>query len=84
MRLERCTHPDCRRPYQVNEFDFGASSPGAARVAEYTCPHCGHLQIAFGHATVLVHALSEEQEEEYNRMHPLPATACNSAPGRQN
>ena len=76
MRFERCTNIDCHRPYQVNEFHFGglggaASNADAFNAEEYTCPHCGHTQTAFSNSTVLVHALTEEQEEEFNRANPL-------------
>jgi hypothetical protein len=75
MRFERCANTDCHRPYQVNEFHFGtsgAASNADAFIAEqYTCPHCGHMQTTFGNGIVLVHALTEEQEEEFNRANPL-------------
>lgn len=76
MRFERCANNECRRPYQVNEFQFGglgvaASNADAFYAEEYTCPHCGYTQTAFGNSIVLVHALTEEQEEEFNRVYPL-------------
>ncbi|HYD81288.1 MAG TPA: hypothetical protein VEC06_15890 [Paucimonas sp.] len=68
MKFERCTNLDCRRPFQVNEFDF---EKDGAYTSGYTCPHCGHTQTAFSNSVILVHALSEEQEAEFNREHPL-------------
>lgn len=70
MKFERCTNLSCRRPFQINEFDFGSSA--GKQVREYICPHCGHTQTAFCHSTILVHALTQEEEEEFNRTHPLP------------
>jgi hypothetical protein len=76
MRFERCANIACRRPYQVNEFDFGgfctaASNADAFNAEQYICPHCGHTQAASGNSIVLVHALTEEQEQEFNRANPL-------------
>jgi hypothetical protein len=68
MKFERCTNLDCRRPFQVNEFDF---APNGSFTTGYTCPHCGHTQTAFTNSVILVHALSEEQEEEFNRTYPI-------------
>ena len=69
MKFERCTNLDCRRPFQVNEFDFASNDHTATTT--YTCPHCGQVQMAFTNSVLLVHALSEEQEEEFNRKYPL-------------
>lgn len=68
MKFERCSNLDCRRPFQVNEFDFGGKE---TFTTGYTCPHCGHVQTAFTNSVILVHALSEEQEVEFNRQYPL-------------
>jgi hypothetical protein len=70
MRVERCTNLGCLRPYQVNEFDFRDPATGRD-VGHITCPHCGQMQIGFGSSTVLVHALTAEQEKEFNRTYPL-------------
>lgn len=69
MKFERCINLDCLRPFQVNEFNFFRDDEAAT--SSYTCPHCGHTQTAFTNSVILVHALSEEQEKEFNRKFPL-------------
>jgi|GEM_PF-1719252 len=74
MRYERCTNPDCMRPFQVNEFEFAARhAPDDTQTAGFICPHCGERQHVFSNSVILVHALSEEEEEEFNRSHPVHA-----------
>jgi hypothetical protein len=72
MKFERCINLDCRRPFQVNEFNFGENGIGGS---SYICPHCGQTQTAFTNSVILVHALSEEQEEEFNRKFPIEHSA---------
>lgn len=69
MRVERCTSPDCRRPFQVNEFDgkeSGGNEPGVI-----ICPHCGHEEGGIDTGIYLVHALSEQEEADFNMQNPL-------------
>lgn len=64
MRFQRCSNLDCLRPFQVNEFtgkDAGIDTP-----QEIICPHCGHKETLWTNSVFLVHALSAEEEEEFN------------------
>lgn len=67
MRFERCNH--CRRPYQVNTFDF--QDPDRAPTTETVCPHCGHRESRSGASIFIVHALTPEEEAAFDAAYPL-------------
>ncbi|HYD97031.1 MAG TPA: hypothetical protein VEC01_17005 [Noviherbaspirillum sp.] len=66
MRFQRCINPDCRRPYQVNEFG-GRSSGNAESII---CPHCGHAETVWTDSVFLVHAMTPEEEAQFTASHP--------------
>jgi hypothetical protein len=70
MRFQRCTNPDCLRPFQVNEF--AGKAPGVKTPEAIICPHCGHKEIILSESVFLVHALSEAEEAAYNAQNPAP------------
>lgn len=74
MRYQRCANLDCLRPFQINEFD--GKRFGLHRAHTVTCPHCGHAETYISSNTILSHALSEEQEAEFNKLYPLQSTAA--------
>jgi hypothetical protein len=68
MRLQRCTNFDCRRPFQINEFEGKKS--GEEQAGHIVCPHCGQAETGWSNSVFLVHALSPEEEKEFNLMNP--------------
>jgi hypothetical protein len=68
MRVQRCINFECRRPFQVNEFSGKKS--GAEEPVEIVCPHCGHTETQSGECVYVVHALSPEQEADFNANNP--------------
>jgi hypothetical protein len=69
MRFKRCTNPSCERPFQVNEFDGARSGAGAP--GHIICPHCGQMESVFGNSVFLVHALSPDEEKDFNEQNPV-------------
>jgi DNA-directed RNA polymerase subunit RPC12/RpoP len=68
IKFQRCTNAACRRPYQVNEF---IGRKAAFRQDRYiVCPHCGHSEPRGEESVFLAHALTPEQEAEFNQKHP--------------
>jgi hypothetical protein len=74
MRFQRCSNSDCLRPFQINEFD--GKRFGTHRGHLITCPHCGHAETHPTGNTILIHALSAEEEMEFNRLFPLQPSAA--------
>lgn len=68
MPHQRCTNSDCRRPFQVNEYDGMKSGSNSAEVI--TCPHCGDRTTLFTDSVFVVHALSEDEEMLFNAQNP--------------
>lgn len=66
MQFERCNH--CRRPYQVNTFDF--QDMDWASTAETLCPHCGHRESRNGDNIFIVHAMTPEEEAAFDATYP--------------
>jgi len=66
MRFQRCTNPECRRPFQVNEFN--GRSIGTAE--SIVCPHCAHTETFWTDSIFLVHALSPEEEARFDAENP--------------
>lgn len=71
--FERCAKKSCRRPYQVNEF--GGRPEDLIAPGEVTCPHCGHKETRWSKSVFLTHALTPEEEEQYEERFPLPSAA---------
>jgi len=69
MWIERCNNWRCRRPYQVNEFknDPHGLFEHQLRPEEICCPHCGNKEIRWSESVFLVHALSTDEEERFQR-----------------
>jgi hypothetical protein len=65
MKFQRCTNPACRRPFQVNEFDSRTSD--TSHLGQIVCPHCGHAEAAWSNSIFLVHALSPEEEAQFDQ-----------------
>jgi DNA-binding response OmpR family regulator len=60
---KRCSHPPCRRPFQVNRFSGTTCDwVGAGKI---TCPHCGTGTAADADFIYLAHAMSTEEESRY-------------------
>jgi len=58
----------CRRPFQVNEFP-GIQTDTRA-LGSVICPHCGHPETRESNSIFLVHALTPEDEAEFNKNNP--------------
>jgi hypothetical protein len=71
MRFQRCTNLACLRPFQVNEF--AGKKTGVKTPQEIICPHCEHKETLWSDHVFLVHALSAEEEAEFNAANPIPA-----------
>jgi hypothetical protein len=74
MWIERCNNHQCRRPYQVNEFDrktLDREAIGSPKGQEIVCPHCGHTEVLWSESIFVVHALSAEQEQDFNMKRQL-------------
>jgi transposase-like protein len=67
MEIERCSA--CKRPYSISEI--GGGFPGGKESEPITCPHCAHTYNQRSSGTFRTHALSEEQEKQYNDEHPI-------------
>ncbi|MGT2473680.1 hypothetical protein [Paraburkholderia terrae] len=67
MEIERCSA--CKRPYSIDEI--GIRGPGGSEPEPITCPHCAHTYNQRSSGTFRTHALSAEQEKEYNEKHPI-------------
>jgi hypothetical protein len=68
VRVTRCSSPACGRPFQVNQFSTKFSI--AAERGKISCPHCGAISAGDPNSMFLTHALSKEQEAEFNAKHP--------------
>lgn len=64
MEVERCTNNDCRRPFGVREF--GGQMPGTKEKEHITCPYCSHTVQRTSNGVFRTHALTPQQEAEYN------------------
>ena len=69
MEIERCTSPSCRRPFQVSEI--GGMMPATKEREDITCPYCSHTIQRTSNGVFRTHALSLQQEADYNANHPL-------------
>lgn len=69
MRFHRCPSPICGRPFQLNQF--GSKFSIAAERGKIICPHCGLVIEGDRNSLFLTHALSTEQEAEFNAKNPL-------------
>jgi hypothetical protein len=69
MKFDRCPNPVCGRPFQVNRFD--APFAGGTERGKITCPHCGLLVHGDSQSVFLTHALSPDQESDFDSRHPL-------------
>ncbi|NEX63589.1 hypothetical protein [Noviherbaspirillum galbum] len=65
MKFQRCSSSRCGRPYQVNEFSGQAG--GGTDTGVIICPHCGHTETRWCDSVFLVHALSAEQEAQFEQ-----------------
>jgi hypothetical protein len=70
MKFHRCSSPVCGRPFQINQFD--AQLVNTAARGQITCPHCGLLVDGDTQSVFLTHALSAEQEYQFNSAHAMP------------
>jgi hypothetical protein len=68
MQFKRCSNANCRRPFQINEFNSKVSQTAAPK--DLICPHCGHKEAVFGNSVFLVHALSPDEEKVFNAKNP--------------
>jgi hypothetical protein len=69
MLFQRCANLQCRRPFQVNEFP--GKKTNANDPDNVICPHCGHTETRWSNSVFLVHALTPEEEAEFNKDNPL-------------
>lgn len=67
MDIERCSK--CSHPFEITQF--GGQMPGTKEREDITCPYCGHTIQRMCNGVWRTHALSKEQEERYNREHPI-------------
>jgi hypothetical protein len=67
MPFSRCISPSCGRPFQLNQFQFSAGACLPWERGEIICPHCGAVMVGEANSVFLTHALSPEQEMEFNR-----------------
>jgi hypothetical protein len=63
--VSKCPSPICGRPFQVNRFSTRLSP--SLEFGKMTCPHCGLALTGEHNSVFMTHALSSEQEAEYNR-----------------
>jgi hypothetical protein len=68
MKFHCCSSTLCGRPFQANRFDAQYANP--AELGKIICPHCGALGYGDSDSIFLTHALSTEQECEFNARDP--------------
>jgi hypothetical protein len=68
MQFQRCSNSQCGRPFQINEFE--GKEPGSNEPTELICPHCGHTEARWCDSVFLVHALTPEEEADFNVRNP--------------
>jgi len=59
----RCPSAQCGRPFQINKF--GTRFSFQKERAKITCPHCGLQLFGDKDSVYLTHALSVEEEAEF-------------------
>jgi DNA-directed RNA polymerase subunit RPC12/RpoP len=69
MEIERCHNKACSRPFQVSEI--GGNMPGSKESEDITCPYCRYTITRNSNGGFRTHALSSEQEAEFNAEYPL-------------
>jgi len=69
MEIERCSNYQCKRPFEISQI--GGQMPGTKEREDITCPHCGHTIQRMCNGVWRTHAVSTEQEAEYERKHPV-------------
>lgn len=69
MEIERCNDAKCHRPFQI--FEYKLQMPGTKEREDISCPYCGHTITRISNGFFRTHALSPEQEVEFNNTHPL-------------
>jgi hypothetical protein len=67
MPFRRCISPSCGRPFQLNQFQFSAGVTLPWQRGEMMCPHCGAVMAGDPDSVFLTHAMSPDQETEFNR-----------------
>lgn len=66
--FKRCPNPTCRRPFQINRFRSSLSS--VTESGKIICPHCGLVTDGETSSIFLTHALSPEEETQFNHDQP--------------
>lgn len=74
MHIKRCPDPQCDRPFQVNQFSVTVATLMAP--GKIICPHCGLTMEGESDSVFLTHALSLEQETQFNTQHPRDQQAA--------
>lgn len=69
MGIERCSNKDCNRPFEVSEYKL--QMPGTKEREDISCPHCGYIYTQISNGFFRTHALSSEQEAEFNKANPI-------------
>lgn len=74
--IRRCANSICGRPFQVNEFSnsFSNTVSPEDELGKIICPHCGVESKGNMHFFYLTHALSQDQEIEFNANSPSGTT----------
>ena len=66
--FQRCPNPSCRRPFQINRFRSSLSS--VTESGKIICPHCGLASDGESNSIFLTHALSAEEESQFDLERP--------------
>jgi hypothetical protein len=61
MYVTQCTHEECERHFQVNEFS-GHALPERG-IEHIVCPHCGTQYAGKDEYVYLTHSLSDKEED---------------------
>lgn len=69
MNIERCSALSCKRPFDVSET--GGGMPGTKEPEDITCPYCRHSITRRSNGAFQTHALTPQQEADYNNKHPI-------------
>jgi hypothetical protein len=69
MNSERCSNPDCKRPYGI--YQIGGQMPGTKELEDIVCPYCGHITQQMCNGSWQTFALTDEQEAKYNTEYPI-------------
>jgi hypothetical protein len=69
MEIERCHNKECRRPFGISEM--GGQMPGTKESEDITCPYCNYTYTQRSNGVFQTHALGKEQEDKYNKEHPI-------------